>query len=284
MEPTLLPMVLFQMANPKGGNILTPPTIAVFGDNFIDRYFIGTSTRLSPEAPVPVVKVSEEKVFPGGAGNVVANLDALGAKILGVEYGSVPTKNRLYSDHTQVARWDENDTQEELDPRCIAGLVADAVIISDYGKGSITYAVIEAIAALNLPTFIDTKRSPRDFDVISTPFFFPNQKEYSQYINEYRLQPDVIYKRGAEGMQHEQYGLRGEIYPAWAHNVVSVCGAGDTVIAAYTYAWLMKNPSPLAFASAAAAVVVGKPWTATATVEEIYSFAANDYCAVHWVK
>ncbi|HXC62004.1 MAG TPA: hypothetical protein VNV63_04970, partial [Nitrospiria bacterium] len=162
------------------------PTIAVFGDNFIDRYYIGTATRLSPEAPIPVVNIQEEKVFPGGAGNVVANLDTLGAKILGVEYGRVPIKNRLYSDNHQIARWDENDESTELEIEYLHQLRADAVIISDYGKGSITYAVIEAIAALNLPTFIDSKRSPRDFDIVMNPTFFPNQKEYNAHIQDYR--------------------------------------------------------------------------------------------------
>src|SRR5271170_2643452 len=172
------------------------PTIAVFGDNFYDRYILGTATRVSPEAPIPVVLVQDERIFPGGAGNVVANLDALGVKVLGVDYGVCQSvKNRLVVGGYQLARWDENDTQDELNPKMFAGLKADAVIISDYGKGSITYSVIEAIAALRLPTFIDSKRDPRDFDIVIDPTFFPNQKEYDQYMHEYRVQPQVVVKR-----------------------------------------------------------------------------------------
>jgi len=55
--------------------------IAVIGDFMLDRYFIGNAERLSPEAPVPVVLINEEKSTNGGAGNVVENLNHLGAKV-----------------------------------------------------------------------------------------------------------------------------------------------------------------------------------------------------------
>lgn len=255
------------------------PNIAILGDNFIDHYWIGTSIRLSPEAPIPVVKLSEEKVFPGGAGNVCQNLIALGAQGITIYPERPAIKNRLYSDTHQLARWDEWDEQEELPVDKVKEIVADAVIISDYGKGSITYAVIEAIAALNLPTFIDTKRSPREFDVIQNPTFFPNQKEFNEHLQDYRIQPSVILKRGADGIQALEFGKVVQEYPSWAKKVVSVCGAGDTVIAAYVYAyttWKLRwddgeDPiySALPFANQAAAVVVEKPWTATASIEEI---------------
>jgi bifunctional ADP-heptose synthase (sugar kinase/adenylyltransferase) len=250
------------------------PTIAVFGDMFIDNYYIGSTTRISPEAPIPVVKVTEKQWFNGGAGNVVANLRALGAT--GMHPNTLypepcPTKNRLICHDQQVARWDENDECRELDVKAVRNTKADAVIISDYGKGSITYAIIEAIAALNLPTFIDTKRSPRDFDVVWNPTFFPNQKEYEQYYMDYKLQPSVVYKRGADGIEFHQFGSVIGKYPAFADKVVSVCGAGDSVLSAFVYASLTHHSDPLLFASLAAAVVVGKPYTAIATLDEIES-------------
>jgi D-beta-D-heptose 7-phosphate kinase / D-beta-D-heptose 1-phosphate adenosyltransferase len=247
------------------------PTIAVFGDWFYDTYYVGTSTRISPEAPIPVVKVRETLTFSGGAANVVNNLEALGAIVPPATMWEMrpSIKNRLMVDNYQLARWDENDEQQEWDLDKIKRTIADAVIISDYGKGSITYAVIEEIAKLDLPTFIDTKRSPRDYDIVMNPTFFPNQKEYEQYMHDYRVQPKVVYKRGADGIQYMEFGKVLKDYPAWASKVVSVTGAGDTVAAAFVYATLQKFVDPLGFANRAAALVVEKPWTATTTIAEM---------------
>ena len=54
--------------------------VAVVGDVMLDRYLIGDTERISPEAPVPVVTVEEEQVVPGGAGNAAVNVAAIGAK------------------------------------------------------------------------------------------------------------------------------------------------------------------------------------------------------------
>lgn len=255
-------------------------TIAVFGDSFVDSYWLGEATRLSPEAPIPVVKIHDYKTFPGGAGNVSLNLRSLRVNTLSAPPRAVtihvPTKHRLMAGPHQIARWDQNDEQAELELNLINFVRANAVIISDYGKGSITYAVIEAIAALSLPTFIDTKRSPRDFDIIEFPYFFPNQKEYEAHLNDYRLQPHVILKRGPLGIEYQNFGRVHQSLPTYARNVVSVCGAGDTVIAAYAYAQVGTDRTDiLEFANAAAAVVVEKPYTATATIEEINGILAR---------
>ena len=247
------------------------PNILVVGDEFRDRYWLGSTSRISPEAPIPVVKVAEVKEFWGGAGNVILNLTALGATVCaaGPRYGELPIKNRLCVGDYQLARWDENDTQRETPTKELGAFRPEAVVVSDYGKGAITYEVIEAIAALNLPTFIDSKRSPRDFDVVMNPTFFPNQKEYDEHLHDYRVQPRVVLKRGAEGIQYHEFGKVKDEHSAWARKIVSVCGAGDTVIAAYAYAVTMGLPSPLLFANIAAAIVVEKPWTATVTEKEI---------------
>ena len=249
------------------------PVIAVFGDAFTDVYHIGETTRISPEAPVPVVKISEEREFPGGCDNVIANLVALGANV--VSRGSIYNsfKNRLYVGDYQLARWDVKDEQPELDLKEVRNTKADALIVSDYGKGSITYSVIEAIAALNLPTYIDTKRSPRDFDVVMNPIFFPNQKEYDQHLQDYRIQPKVVLKKGAKGIEYQRFGKVDVSFPTFARKVISVCGAGDTVIAAYTYSQSLGNPEAesLYFANCAAGLVVAKPWTATVTWDEVWA-------------
>jgi D-beta-D-heptose 7-phosphate kinase / D-beta-D-heptose 1-phosphate adenosyltransferase len=262
------------------------PSILVVGDEFRDRYWLGTTTRISPEAPIPVVKIDNMKECWGGAGNVILNLTALGVRVsaCGPRYADLPVKNRLCVGNYQLARWDENDTQRETPTRDFTKFgKPDAVIISDYAKGAVTYAVIEAIAALKIPTFIDTKRSPRDFDVVLNPIFFPNQKEYTDHLQDYRVQPFVVLKRGPEGIQFHEFGRVIQDYPALARKVVSVCGAGDTVVAAYTYAYVQCISDPLSFANAAAAVVVEKPDTATATLEEIsdMELRTRDACVRH---
>jgi D-beta-D-heptose 7-phosphate kinase / D-beta-D-heptose 1-phosphate adenosyltransferase len=251
-------------------------SVTVFGDEFRDRYWLGSTSRISPEAPIPVVRIEDTKEFWGGAGNVILNLTSLGVRVsaAGPRYNELPIKNRLCVGDYQLARWDEQDTVPELRIGAVAESTLykpEGIVISDYGKGSITYEVIEAIAGLNLPTYIDSKRNPRDFDIILHPTFFPNQKEYDEHIHDYRLQPNVILKRGAAGIERQSFGRVVESYPTWADRVVSVCGAGDTVLSAYVYAELTGQFRPLVFANAAAAVVVGKPYTAVATLDEIRS-------------
>jgi rfaE bifunctional protein kinase chain/domain len=149
--------------------------IAVVGDWMLDRYVWGTANRLSPEAAVPVVSFVEQSESLGGAGNVAANLTALGAKVapfgvtgedepgqalrgclraLGVpDKGlladpSRPTtvKTRIIARHQQVVRVDREtraslarEIEEKLIRRIVAGLRGvDALVISDYDKGTVT--------------------------------------------------------------------------------------------------------------------------------------------------
>lgn len=149
--------------------------ILVLGDIMFDEYIRGTVSRISPEAPVPIVEVEEEYFRLGGAANVVANIRALGGRceLVGVVGGDpiaerliaqldqigvksdgilvdrtrlTTVKTRVVADGQHVVRFDR-ETTEELNPELIRGLRGiihdrlpdvDAVIISDYGKGVIT--------------------------------------------------------------------------------------------------------------------------------------------------
>jgi len=161
--------------------------ILVVGDIMLDKYIFGTTTRISPEAPVPVINKSGELFSPGGSANVANNLKQLGVKTFLV--GTVgnddsgkdiikllrdndfdlkniirdnrkPTtvKTRLISDGQQIARIDNEDSsvispsiQKQLINRIskiIRAQKPDAVIISDYNKGLITNKICKEIIKL----------------------------------------------------------------------------------------------------------------------------------------
>ncbi len=149
--------------------------IGVLGDLMLDRYLWGTASRLSPEAAVPVVDFVEQSECLGGAGNVAANIAALGARVdaFGVigndepgralqkcfraasigDKGIIPdakrvttVKTRIIARHQQVVRVDQerretvrSETQEKLLRLLFTALKKlDALVLSDYDKGLIT--------------------------------------------------------------------------------------------------------------------------------------------------
>jgi rfaE bifunctional protein kinase chain/domain len=151
--------------------------IGVLGDLMLDRYLWGTASRLSPEAAVPIVDFVEQSECLGGAGNVAANLAALGAKVevFGVVGGDEPgrvlracldaagiadrgviaeskrvttVKTRIIAKHHQVVRVDHErreplrpETEEKLLRLLFAALKRlDALVLSDYDKGLVTDA------------------------------------------------------------------------------------------------------------------------------------------------
>ena len=158
--------------------------VAVIGDVMLDRYVYGEAERISPEAPVPVLRVTDEKAMLGGAGNVVRNLSAMGVKsaclaVVGADSDGErvralldeatgvaahlvvaadrPTsrKTRFVSGGHQLLRVDR-ERAEPLTPAMETELIAHipavlsgarAVILSDYGKGALTDGVIAAVIA-----------------------------------------------------------------------------------------------------------------------------------------
>ena len=167
--------------------------VLVVGDIMLDRYWYGGTSRVSPEAPVPVVKVEQIEDRPGGAGNVSLNIAALGAGVclVGItgqdEAGealatrlqaarvycdflisdSHPTitKLRVISRHQQLLRMDfeEPFTKEDACAMTAKALTMvapmGAVILSDYGKGALidTQALIERARQHSVPVFVDPK-------------------------------------------------------------------------------------------------------------------------------
>jgi D-beta-D-heptose 7-phosphate kinase/D-beta-D-heptose 1-phosphate adenosyltransferase len=162
----------------------TRARILVVGDLMLDEFLRGKVSRISPEAPVPVVELTEESFHPGGSANVVRNLselgvgstaagaigpDAAGSKLkeLLLEGGAgvdaivecpkrhTTCKTRIVARQQQVVRLDREvkaplgpEEQSELQARCLAALAThDAVIIADYAKGVVTQQLADAIIA-----------------------------------------------------------------------------------------------------------------------------------------
>jgi bifunctional ADP-heptose synthase (sugar kinase/adenylyltransferase) len=243
-------------------------TIGVIGDAFVDKYWIGKSRGLSAEAPIPVVDIQETLEFPGGAANVRRNLGALEceAKLLikgDKDNPNYPVKNRLIVDGVQVARWDEDDWCAEFEPADLLPLVGvDALIVSDYGKGAIGPRVQNILLSVanRIPVFVDTKKDPSLW-LTTNATLFPNIKEYQQFEPTYRFFSKLILKQGSLGVSIVENGHVTYTIPALAKKVVSVNGAGDTVIAtfaAYTMAGANITEA-LKASSVAAAIVVEKP-------------------------
>ncbi|EAL5740938.1 bifunctional heptose 7-phosphate kinase/heptose 1-phosphate adenyltransferase [Campylobacter lari] len=190
------------------------PKILVVGDFMVDHYIWCDCTRISPEAPVMVMKSQKEDKRLGGAGNVYANLKSLGAEVFALglvgddESGrflkenlnakllvekdrKTPLKSRVLSHSQQVLRLDdENDFDTKLEDEIIQEYKKiakdyDAIVLSDYAKGAltskVTKALIEHANTLNLPILIDPKGS--DFSKYqNATLLTPNKKEAIQAL------------------------------------------------------------------------------------------------------
>lgn len=188
--------------------------ILLIGDVMLDHYVYGTAGRLSPEAPVPVLRVEREDFRLGGAGTVLRNLSSLGAKttfvsvigndmdghkitgLVGEVKNCTPyliqerdrlttVKTRHIAGHHQISRVDKETTDLILD-RTISSVLSkvepalyDAIIISDYAKGLIQPVCEEIIAlADDAPVIVDPKSTW--FGLYSGAFMVtPNMPELS---------------------------------------------------------------------------------------------------------
>ncbi|MBI4341947.1 MAG: D-glycero-beta-D-manno-heptose-7-phosphate kinase [Candidatus Omnitrophica bacterium] len=158
--------------------------VLVIGDLMLDEFVWGKVSRISPEAPVPVVWVQSESVMPGGAANVANNIRSLGGQVsvigligedrwgsallsdlaarridtAGIVKAQRPTtvKTRVIAHHQQVVRVDR-EQRERLPAGVIERLIAsaearikeaDAVVIEDYGKGVVTRQLLESVIPL----------------------------------------------------------------------------------------------------------------------------------------
>lgn len=233
----------------------TPFKILLIGDNCVDRYKIGTIDRLSPEAPVPVIKIVETYDVPGMADNVNKNLVNLNCSVVFVTNDELITKTR-YIDKRSGQHMLRVDDEPEVQPwdGTLGGYTLDmfdAVIISDYNKGYITYENIQnVINNFEGPVFIDTKKT--DLAQIKGAIIKINQLEFSR-LTSHPTHSELIVTHGGDGA-----AWRGTLYPAKKVEVSDVCGAGDTFLASLAVQFLFTKSAENAiiFANVASSITV----------------------------
>jgi len=210
-----------QLPNYSTGRVL------VIGDLMLDRYWHGATSRISPEAPVPVVHVKNDEQRAGGAGNVALNIAALGGKVsvmgfvgqdepadslktllqdAGVlclfealqDYPTI-TKLRVMSRHQQLIRLDFEDGFHVVDNEKLLHLFhaemmqADTIVLSDYGKGTLNpiEPFISLAKKLDKPILIDPKGS--DFSIYKhATLITPNLSEFEAVVGHCKSQQQLV--------------------------------------------------------------------------------------------
>lgn len=305
--------------------------VAVIGDLMLDAYLIGPVQRISPEAPVPVLEVTKHEYKLGGAANVAACLSQLGAVVkccgvvnhdpagnrlleitsrLGIDVTDVvvdetrPTtcKTRVVARSQQVIRLDSEsrspvsgEVKQQLVGR-VAELCrwADAVVLSDYGKGVLTYEICQAAiqAAGRTPVIVDPKRLPWD-QYRGATLIKPNRMEAEQFTGgviqddpsasdaarELVERLDTSYSlitRSEAGMTlASRTGIgncvESQHFCARPRELVDVTGAGDVVTSVLALSLAAGVDVRVAtwLANIAAGVKVGKLGAAAVSVQEI---------------
>lgn len=313
--------------------------VACVGDLMVDRFVYGSVSRVSPEAPIPVLARSRELKMLGGAGNVARNVAALGgsvalvglvggdaegheaANLVGEEQPAIegylvtdptrPTtlKTRFVSGGQQLLRVDSEESRPvtgETEQRLARTLrdatrAAGVILISDYGKGVVTDAVIaaarEAAAASGAKVIVDSKaRSFARYGEVD--LVKPNAAELA-HATDLPTETDaeieaaiarvlelwstrgVLVTRAAKGVS---LGLRGQPvrhFRTIPREVFDASGAGDTALAAVGLALAggADLDEAIAFAQLASGVAVGKAGTATVSPDELIEAVLSAHTA-----
>jgi D-beta-D-heptose 7-phosphate kinase/D-beta-D-heptose 1-phosphate adenosyltransferase len=210
---------------------LKPYKILLIGDDCVDVYQYGTVDRISPEAPVPVFKFVYEEQKPGMAGNVCKNLEALDCDVVYL-HGNASVKTRLIDLRSKqhIVRID-NDVESTPISFETAVPAYDAIVISDYNKGTVSYELIEELRQeFNGPIFVDTKKT--DLARLEGCIVKINSLEHSLIKTQCT---DLIITMGKHGARYKD-----QVYAAEPVEVADVCGAGDTFLAALVSEYLTQ--------------------------------------------
>ncbi len=308
--------------------------ILVVGDLMLDVYLRGKANRISPEAPVPVVAAECREFIPGGAANVMANLRALGCDVTAVgflgnddegerlldilESTGVKTESIIFTDELStihktrvlangqhVVRFDFDSDFSKISEDKRSDLIGymqtlvnvrhfDAVVVSDYCKGTITSDVMATIKeSYSCPIIADTKPQHKSY-FHNTWCITPNLDEAKQMI-EHRSEDDlfaiarelkeemslqsIIITLADKGILLIDEDNNELLYNAYVNvdehdptQRFDVTGAGDTVISVFSacVAAGLKTSEAVYAANIAAGIVVSKIGTASCSYDELF--------------
>jgi D-glycero-beta-D-manno-heptose-7-phosphate kinase len=213
--------------------------ILLIGEICEDIYIFGNVDRISPEAPVPVLKYSSRDIRKGMAGNVYDNILGMSCntkidfwcnkhhKIKKIRY--IDEKSKY-----QIMRYDIEKSLQALSESKINNCQSqyNAIVISDYDKGFLNSQVIETITSKfkNSKIFIDTKK--KDLSCLKNSIIKLNEIESLKSQNRHNSS-QIITTLGARGCEFNDV-----FYPTAPVEVYDVCGAGDVFLAALVVRWL----------------------------------------------
>ena len=249
--------------------------ILLIGDSCVDRYHYGECRRLSPEAPVPVLRHIKTTEQPGMALNVAENLNAFSMEVEILTNEKVITKERFVDIRSKqhLLRCDFGESAP-LEPMSLSDIREckfenyDAIIISDYNKGYLSREVISELMSHHrgkTPIFVDTKKT--DLSVFKCCTIKINEEEYSKLTNK-GYSNDIIVTLGSQGAR-----WRHQHFETNQVEVFDVSGAGDTFLASLVYGYLqtLSYEQALIFANKCASIVVQKSGTYAITKEDVAS-------------
>jgi D-beta-D-heptose 7-phosphate kinase/D-beta-D-heptose 1-phosphate adenosyltransferase len=312
---------------------MKPAPILVAGDVMVDEYVIGDVERISPESPVPVLLAKNRHRRLGGAGNVVRNVVSMGGAValfatigadaggewfkqhcseIGVDTfwlkseGSRPTtiKTRVVARNQQIVRIDEEydgRISEDLEKKVIDDIKAvspqvKAVIVSDYGKGFLSDAILESLfktaRSEGAPSLVDPKGM--DFTRYrGATYVTPNLREASlasgveikdnptlekagRILLDQTQAEGIVITRGKDGITLVTRE-KSQDFPVKQVEIVDVTGAGDTVIATLALAVGsgLSIEEAIQMANLSASLVVARFGAASVTLEEMHNSLKN---------
>ena len=238
--------------------------ILLVGDNGIDQYQYGTVERISPEAPVPVINYTNTVTKPGMAANVLDNLRKLGCETTCVHGNKTSTKTRIIDSKSKqhLLRIDQDQRSQpvQIDWDILGDY--DAVVVSDYNKGSVEYETIEKIRAdFTGPIFVDTKKT--ELHRFEGCFVKINKLEWESAKT---FPTELIVTLGKDGVRYKEHEISTPQVEAF-----DVCGAGDTFLAALTYEYVQCKDilKAINFAVKAASVTIQHVGVYSPTLAEI---------------
>ena len=263
--------------------------ILVIGDAMNDAIWRGHVSRISPVAPVPVVRVESTEMRAGGAANVANNIEAMGVPVERIFGGGERILKITVLDKRQhMARIDFDHPQTAIQPDAafLEAVARCALVVAiDYGKGSLANIAALIAAAPGKPFLID----PKGCDYAKyrgAALLKPNRDEMRELVGGWSSQQELDYKvrqfmhaggiasilltQAEDGMT--LYSPEPFHIPSHNRAPVDVSGAGEAALAAYAVALAQAHPSHacLLYASKAAGLAIARPGTVVLTKEEVF--------------